>query len=659
MPLHEGGHPGQVGLQPVLFLVRLRRVPQGLHHRVDVVLELGHLAGGVHRDRPGEVALGDGTGHLGDRPHLPGQVAGQLVHVLGEPLPGTRDTLDLGLATEPALTAHLTRHACDLGGERRQLVDHRVDRGLEFQDLAARVDVDLLGQVAVGDSRGHQRDVADLPGQIVRHRVDVVGEVLPRPGDVGHMGLASEASLGADLPGHAGHLVREGGQGVDHGVDRPRQCGDLALGLHSDLLRQVAAGNGRGHLGDGADLPGQVGGHHVDVVGEVLPGARHSAHGGLAAEVALGAHLTGHPGDLVGEGRQLVDHRVDGLLQLQDLAPRVHADLLRQIALRHGRGHLGDGADLGGQVVRHEVHRVGQIPPGAPHTLDVGLPAEPALGTHLPRHTRDLISERRELIDHRVDGVLQLQNLTARVDVDLLRQIPLGDGGGHLGDVTHLGGQVAGHGVDRVGQVGPGSGNPGYLGLTAQRALGPDLACHPGHLGGEQRQLVDHAVEHGRDLTEQAAGLFRQPGAEVAVAYRRQPGQQPPQLRLTRYYARILDRGTRLVHALPLPERPAAFAPTFRPAVNCRNSRPRRPLRTVLSYGPADPRLDSSKYCHATTAEGRLPSLPVIDRTAITPSREQRAESNTESTRRVRRDAAEYFGLPRDCTVIMGSQIEV
>ena len=41
----------------------------------------------------------------------------------------------------------------------------------------------------------------------------------------------------------------------------------------------------------------------------------------------------------------------------------------------------------------------------------------------------------------------------ADVDGDLLGQVALGDGGRHLGDVAHLGGQVAGHGVDRVGQV--------------------------------------------------------------------------------------------------------------------------------------------------------------------------------------------------------------
>ena len=49
---------------------------------------------------------------------------------------------------------------------------------------------------------------------------------------------------------------------------------------------------------------------------------------GLAAELAVGADLPGDPGDLVGERAELVDHPVDRLLQLGDLAPGVDRDLL-------------------------------------------------------------------------------------------------------------------------------------------------------------------------------------------------------------------------------------------------------------------------------------------------------------------------------------------
>ena len=93
---------------------------------------------------PSATALVD----LGDRADLAGEVAGEFVDVLREPLPGARDALHLGLSAEASFAADLAGDAGDLGGERRQLVDHRVDGRLELEDLAAGVDVDLLRQVA-------------------------------------------------------------------------------------------------------------------------------------------------------------------------------------------------------------------------------------------------------------------------------------------------------------------------------------------------------------------------------------------------------------------------------------------------------------------------------------------------------------------------------
>ena len=87
--------------------------------------------------------------------------------------------------------------------------------------------------------------------------------------------------------------------------------------------------------------------------------------------------------------------------------------------------------------------------------LHLGLAAELAFGADLARHAGDFRGERAELIDHRVDGVLQLEDLAADVDGDLLREVAVGDGGGDLGDVADLRGQVAGHRVDVVGEVLP------------------------------------------------------------------------------------------------------------------------------------------------------------------------------------------------------------
>ena len=49
----------------------------------------------------------------------------------------------------------------------------------------------------------------------------------------------------------------------------------------------------------------------------------------------------------------------------------------------------------------------------------------------------------RKLIDHRIDGLFELQDFAAHVHGDLLRQIAVGDGDRDVGDVAHLRGQVA------------------------------------------------------------------------------------------------------------------------------------------------------------------------------------------------------------------------
>ena len=68
-------------------------------------------------------------------------------------------------------------------------------------------------------------------------------------------------------------------------------------------------------------------------------------------------------------------------------------------------------------------------------------------------------AKRVELIHHGVDGFFELQNLATHIDGDLFRQVAVGDGDRDIGDVAHLGGQIAGHRVDVVGQILPGAGD--------------------------------------------------------------------------------------------------------------------------------------------------------------------------------------------------------
>src|SRR5204862_2098128 len=140
------------------------------------------------------------------------------------------------------------------------------------------------------------------------------------------------------------------------------------------------AGDGGGDFGDVADLVGEVGGHGIDVVGEIHPGAGHARHLGLAAQLAFGADFTGDAGDFGGEAIELVDHGVHGVLELEDLALHVDGDLFGEIAVGDGGGDFGDVADLAGEVGGHGVDVLGEVFPGAGHARHLGLAAQLAFG---------------------------------------------------------------------------------------------------------------------------------------------------------------------------------------------------------------------------------------------------------------------------------------
>jgi hypothetical protein len=253
------------------------------------------------------------------------------------------------------------------------------------------------------------------------------------------------------------------------------QLEDFALHVHRNLARKVAARHRRGHFGDVADLRGQVCAEQVDVVGEVFPRAGDARHVGLGAELAVGADLARHARHFGGEGAELLNHRIERVLEQQQLAAHVHGDLLRQVAVGDRGRDFGDVAHLRGEVARHQVDVVGEVLPCAGDIRHLRLAAKLAFGTDFARHARHFPGEGVELIHHRIDGVLQLENFAAHVDGDLARKVAARDCGGHLGDAAHLVGQVARHRVDVVGEVLPGAGHTGHDRLAAELCL----RCRP------------------------------------------------------------------------------------------------------------------------------------------------------------------------------------
>src|SRR5205085_831885 len=122
-------------------------------------------------------------------------------------------------ATQLSFRTYLEGDARHLRRERPQLIDHRVDGVLEFEDFALDVDGDLLGQVAVGDRRRNLGDVAHLPSQFTGRPVAVVAQVLPLSLHDALPILAAQLSFRAYLAGDARHLGRERVELIDHRVD--------------------------------------------------------------------------------------------------------------------------------------------------------------------------------------------------------------------------------------------------------------------------------------------------------------------------------------------------------------------------------------------------------------------------------------------------------
>src|SRR2546428_665953 len=128
-------------------------------------------------------------------------------------------------------------------------------------------------QVAGGDGGGHVGDVAHLGGEVRRHQVHALGEVLPHAGDLAHLRLAAELALGADLARHARHLGGEHAELLDHGVDDGGRAQELALkrtpvNVETHGLQEIA-------LGDGGDGAGDFGGRPKQVVDQGIDRGFH------------------------------------------------------------------------------------------------------------------------------------------------------------------------------------------------------------------------------------------------------------------------------------------------------------------------------------------------------------------------------------------------
>ena len=98
------------------------------------------------------------------------------------------------------------------------------------------------------------------------------------------------------------------------------------------------------------------------------------------------------------------------------------------------------------------------------------------------------------MVHHGVHRVLEFQNLPMNLNRNFLGEVALGHRRRHVGDVSHLVGEVVGHQVDVVGEVFPDSGDPFDSGLTSQLTLSAHFPRYSRYLVGEGVQLSHHPV---------------------------------------------------------------------------------------------------------------------------------------------------------------------
>ena len=135
---------------------------------------------------------------------------------------------------------------------------------------------------------------------------------------------------------------------IHHRVDGVLQLQNFALHIDRDFLGEITIRDCGRYFGDVAHLAGQVSGHEIHAVGQILPGSGDTTHIRLPAKFSFRSHFARHARHFRGERAQLIHHRVDGVFQLQNFAFHINGDLLGQIAVRDGGRDLRDVAHLTG-----------------------------------------------------------------------------------------------------------------------------------------------------------------------------------------------------------------------------------------------------------------------------------------------------------------------
>lgn len=147
--------------------------------------------------------------------------------------------------------------------------------------------------------------------------------------------------------------------------------------------------------------------------------------------------------------------------------------------------------------------------PSALDILDLGLDSELPFRTDLACDSGDFRGENSKLVNHIIDRVDQVEDLSGHLDAnDLLREVSTSDRGlvsalqanekttyRGMRNCPHLLSQVGSHDVHTIRQILPGSCDARHSRLTAKSAVRSDLSRDTRNLGRETSKRLHHVID--------------------------------------------------------------------------------------------------------------------------------------------------------------------
>ena len=170
------------------------------------VLQLQNFALDIHGNFLGQISVRNGCRYVCDVAHLVRQIACHEVHAVGQIFPGSRDTVHFRLSAQFSFGTHFARHTRHFRSERIQLVHHRVDGVLQFENFAFDVDRDL------SSTSRRSRPQLSLPRcfapgrQVAGHEVHAVRQILPGTSHALHICLSAQFPFRTHFPRHTGYF---------------------------------------------------------------------------------------------------------------------------------------------------------------------------------------------------------------------------------------------------------------------------------------------------------------------------------------------------------------------------------------------------------------------------------------------------------------------